>query len=114
MRILHLKYILPCLLLSSIQVFSQSTSTRPKIGLTLSGGGAKGLAHIGILKALDSAGLQVDYVTGTSMGSIIGALYASGYSADSIEKIARNIDWDILLTNSSSLHSLLMEEKDEY
>jgi len=88
--------------------------TRPKIGLTLSGGGAKGLAHIGILKALDSAGLQVDYVTGTSMGSIIGALYASGYSADSIEKIARNIDWDILLTNSSSLHSLLMEEKDEY
>jgi NTE family protein len=51
---------------------------RPKIGLTLSGGGAKGIAHIGILKAIDSAGLKVDYVTGTSIGSIIGALYASG------------------------------------
>ncbi len=53
---------------------------RPKIGLTLSGGGAKGLAHIGILKAIDSAGLSIDYITGTSMGSIIGSLYASGYS----------------------------------
>src|SRR5437868_7722936 len=91
-----------------------AAQTRPKIGVTLSGGGAKGLAHIGILKALDSAGLHIDYVTGTSMGSIIGALYASGYNGDTIEKIARKIDWDLLLTNSSSLHSLLMEEKDEY
>ncbi len=88
--------------------------TRPKIGVTLSGGGAKGLAHIGILKAIDSAGLKVDYVTGTSMGAIIGALYASGYSADTIEKIARGIDWDLLLSNSASLRSLSMDEKDEY
>ncbi|HTR30095.1 MAG TPA: patatin-like phospholipase family protein, partial [Puia sp.] len=65
---------------------------RPKIGLVLSGGGAKGLAHIGILKAIDSAGLRIDYITGTSMGSILGGLYAIGYSADSIEKIARGID----------------------
>jgi len=87
---------------------------RPKIGLTLSGGGAKGLAHIGILKALDSAGLKIDYITGTSMGSIIGALYAAGYSADSIETLARNIDWDLLLSNQSSLRSITMEEKGEY
>ncbi len=91
-----------------------NAQNRPKIGLTLSGGGAKGLAHIGILKAIDSAGLKVDYVTGTSMGSIIGALYASGYSGDSIEKITRSIDWDLLLTNSSSLRSLSIDEKDEY
>ena len=77
---------------------------RPKIGLVLSGGGAKGLAHIGILKAIDSAGLKVDFVTGTSMGSIIGGLYAVGYSADSIEDIARSIDWDLLLSNQSSKH----------
>ena len=89
-------------------------TTRPKIGLTLSGGGAKGLAHIGILKAIDSAGLSIDYITGTSMGSIIGALYASGYSADSIEKIARKIDWDLMLSNQSSLRNIIMEEKDEY
>src|SRR5487761_2489472 len=94
-------------------IFSQS-SHRSKIGVDLSGGGVKGLAHIGILKAIDSAGLKVDYITGTSMGSIMGALYAAGYSADSIEKIARQINWDLLLTNSASLRSLNMDEKDEY
>lgn len=87
---------------------------RPKIGLVLSGGGAKGLAHIGILKAIDSAGLKVDYITGTSMGSIMGGLYAIGYSADSIEKIARHIDWDLLLSNQSSMRAMIMDEKDEY
>jgi len=95
-------------------VFPQSPGKRPRIGLTLSGGGAKGLAHIGILKAIDSAGLKVDYVTGTSMGSILGALYAVGYSADSIERIARRIDWDLLLSNQSTMRSMIMEEKDEY
>ncbi|MBC7904549.1 MAG: patatin-like phospholipase family protein, partial [Gemmatimonadaceae bacterium] len=90
-----------------------SQAKRPSIGLTLSGGGAKGLAHIGILKAIDSAGLKVDYITGTSMGAIVGSLYAVGYRADSIEKIAQKIDWDLLLSNSSSLRSLFMEEKDE-
>lgn len=94
--------------------FTQSSTSRPKIGLTLSGGGAKGLAHIGILKAIDSAGLKVDYITGTSMGSILGGLYAIGYSADSLEKIVRKIDWNLLLSNQSSLRSLFMEEKDEY
>ncbi|QEC66269.1 hypothetical protein FRZ67_02705 [Panacibacter ginsenosidivorans] len=87
---------------------------RPRIGLTLSGGGAKGIAHIGILKAIDSAGLKVDYVTGTSIGSIIGALYASGYTADSIQKIANAMDWDLLLSNAASLRSLSIEEKEEY
>jgi len=89
-------------------------SQRPRIGLVLSGGGAKGLAHIGILKAIDSAGLKIDYITGTSMGSILGALYAIGYSADSIEKITRRIDWDLLLSNQSSMRSVIMEDKDEY
>ena len=87
---------------------------RPKIGLTLSGGGAKGLAHIGILKALDSAGVQVDYVTGTSMGSIIGALYAVGYSGDDIAKMSMDLDWSTLLSNQLPLNGLIMEEKSEY
>ncbi|MBS1665100.1 MAG: patatin-like phospholipase family protein [Bacteroidetes bacterium] len=87
---------------------------RPKIGVVLSGGGAKGLAHIGILKAIDSAGLKVDYITGTSMGSIIGGLYAIGYSADTIEKISRHINWELLLSNQSSMRSMIVEEKDEY
>jgi NTE family protein len=102
--------------LTGLHSFAQTETKdgRPKIGLTLSGGGAKGLAHIGILKAIDSAGLRIDYVTGTSMGSIIGALYAAGYSADSIETIARSIDWDLFLSNQSSLRNIIMEEKSEY
>ncbi|HEY4205678.1 MAG TPA: patatin-like phospholipase family protein [Puia sp.] len=107
-------FALSFLLLSFGSAYPQSPGQRPKIGLTLSGGGAKGLAHIGILKAIDSAGLKIDYITGTSMGSIIGALYAIGYSADSIEKITRRIDWDLLLSNQSTMRSMIMEEKDEY
>src|SRR6201986_3961349 len=87
---------------------------RPKIGVVLSGGGAKGLAHIGILKAIDSAGLKVDYITGTSMGAIIGAMYSVGFSADSIEMLAKKIDWDFLLSNQLSLRNVTMEEKSEY
>ena len=102
------------LLLLAATVDAQPTGTRPKIGLVLSGGGAKGLAHIGILKAIDSAGLKIDYITGTSMGSILGGLYAIGYSADSIEQIARRIDWDLLLSNQSSMRSMIMDEKSEY
>ncbi|MDH7461364.1 patatin-like phospholipase family protein [Chitinophagaceae bacterium 26-R-25] len=103
------------LLFTYFSLSAQSVpATRPKIGLVLSGGGAKGLAHIGILKALDSAGLHIDYITGTSMGSIIGAMYASGYSADSILQIAHGIDWDMLLSNQSQMRSYTMEEKDEY
>ena len=74
----------------------------------------EGLAHIGILKAIDSAGLSIDYVTGTSMGGIIGSLYASGYSADSILYIARRMNWDQILSNQASLRNIIMEEKNEY
>ena len=91
-----------------------STNPKPKIGLVLSGGAAKGLAHIGILKALDSAGLEVDYITGTSMGAIIGSLYAVGYSGKEMEKIVRSTDWFNLLNNNIPLRSLSMEEKEDY
>lgn len=94
-------------------VAAQEKNARPKIGLTFSGGGAKGLAHIGILKAIDSAGLKVDYITGTSMGAIVGALYAVGYSGNEIEKLVYEIDWDVLLSNNTPLQALSMEEKDQ-
>lgn len=106
-------YITIFLTLLSASTFAQ-VNERPRIGVALSGGGAKGLAHIGILKAIDSAGIKVDYITGTSMGSIIGALYAAGYSAAEIEKMAKRMDWDAMLTNQSSLRAIVMEEKDEY
>lgn len=96
-------------LFSSI-LFSQNAE-RPKIGLSLSGGGAKGLAHIGLLKALDSVGLDVDYVTGTSMGAIIGGLYSAGYSGNEIEEIAYQLDWDRLLSNKPPFDMLILPQK---
>lgn len=65
--------------------------------MVLSGGGAKGFAHIGVLKAIDKAGIQIDYVGGTSMGAIVGGLYAAGYSANQIEEIILKTDFLTLL-----------------
>ena len=65
----------------------------PKVGLVLSGGGAKGLAHIGALKKIEEAGVKIDYIGGTSMGAIVGALYASGYSAQELDSIFRKPDF---------------------
>jgi len=70
---------------------------KPKIGLVLSGGGAKGLAHIGVLKVLEEAGVEISYVGGTSMGAIVGGLYAAGYSATELDSIFRDLDADALL-----------------
>ena len=77
--------------LLSIPVLLFSQQKQPKVGLVLSGGGAKGFAHIGVLKEIEKSGLQIDYIGGTSMGAIIGGLYASGYSASQIEKIITDV-----------------------
>ena len=87
---------------------------RPKVGLVLSGGGAKGIAHIGVLKAIDSAGLKIDYVTGTSMGSIIGGLYSVGYSGKEIEKVTKKLNWDELLSGKPIYKYVSIDEKDEF
>lgn len=81
--------------LLSMVVFGQQK--QPKIGLVLSGGGAKGFAHIGVLKEIDKAGIRLDYIGGTSMGAIVGGLYAVGYSANQIEDIIVNTDFMSLL-----------------
>ena len=93
---------------------AQKNATRPKIGLVLSGGGAKGFAHIGILKALEKEGIRPDYITGTSMGSIVGGLYALGYSADELETIVRKTDWDQILSNNIPFTYISYEEKEYY
>lgn len=69
----------------------------PKVGLVLSGGGAKGLAHIGVLKVLEEAGVRIDYIGGTSMGAIVGALYSAGYSAHQLDSIFQSTNFNILL-----------------
>ena len=89
------------------------TITRPKIGLALSGGGAMGFGHIGTLKLLDSLSIPVDYIAGTSMGGIIAALYAVGYTGAEIEEIARNVDWADLFNDAPSRQALPYFQKQE-
>ena len=86
-------------------------SNRPKVGLVLSGGGAKGIAHVGILKIIEELGIPVDYITGTSMGSIIGGLYAYGYSAAELDSILRAADWDVLLSDKAIRSDIYLTEK---
>lgn len=102
------------LLAISLFVIFSASAQRPKVGLVLSGGGAKGISHIGIVQAIDSAGLKIDYVTGTSMGSVIGSLYSVGYSGKQIEKEVDRIDWAVLLSNKPDYKVISIDEKDEY
>ncbi|NIJ43979.1 NTE family protein [Wenyingzhuangia heitensis] len=99
-----LKKILLLFILIHSFVFSQqkeidTLKTPKKIGLVFSGGGAKGFAHIGVLKAIEEANLQVDYIGGTSMGAAVGALYASGYTASQVDSIIMAIDFEKMLTD---------------
>ena len=84
---------------------------RPKVGIVLSGGGAKGAAHIGALKYIEEIGLPVDYIVGTSMGSIIGGLYALGYSPDEIEMMISNLDWSQYMSNSVERRDISSADK---
>ncbi len=92
----------------------EASADTMKFGLVLSGGGAKGLAHIGVLKVLEEEGLRPDVITGTSMGSLVGGLYAAGLSAQQIEELVTDIRWDDLLTNKIPLDRIAMEEKPYY
>lgn len=74
---------------------------RPKIGLVLSGGGARGAAHVGVLKVLEENQIPIDMIAGTSFGAIVGGLYAAGYNANELEEILENIDWQQTLSNSA-------------
>jgi len=84
---------------------------RPRIGLVLSGGGARGFAHVGTLKVMEEAGLRPDYIAGTSMGAILGALYAMGYTADEISTLNLQTDWGELLSNQQPLRTVTYEQK---
>ena len=99
------KYLLVFLMLicCGLSVMAQQQNeggkTRPKVGLVIGGGGAKGAAAIGILKELERAQIPVDYIAGTSIGAIIGGLYAQGYRADDLEKLFRSQNWLALLAD---------------
>jgi len=96
-----MRRLLSCLLLCLFPLIVYATDApRPKIGLVLSGGAARGLAHIGVLKALEEQGIKIDAIAGTSMGAVVGGLYASGYKIDELEKLALNIDWQQALSDA--------------
>lgn len=87
------------IILSQEQNNNEKETKRPKIGLVLSGGGAKGFAHIGVLKVIEEAGIKIDYIGGTSMGAVIGGLYASGYNASQIDSIFQKTNFDNLIND---------------
>lgn len=88
-----------------------TTSQRKKVAVVLSGGGAKGMAHIGVLKVLEKAGIPVDIVTGTSMGSIIGGLYAIGYNANALDSMVRVQDWSYVITDKEDLRHQSLDDR---
>ena len=88
--------------------------TRPRVGLVLSGGGAKGIAHVGVIKVLEELGIPIDYIGGTSMGSIIGGLYAYGYSAHELDSILTHADWGLLLSDRADWTDVFYVNKNEY
>ncbi|MDH3699315.1 MAG: patatin-like phospholipase family protein [Flavobacteriaceae bacterium] len=101
-----------CIMIPGYSQF-QKTDERPKVGLVLSGGGAKGLAHIGALKVIEEAGIKVDYIGGTSMGAIIGALYASGYSAVELDSMFMETNFSELIQDDFPRGAKSFYEKDD-
>ncbi|MDV7696661.1 patatin-like phospholipase family protein [Chryseobacterium soli] len=101
-KLLILLFVFPLLLIQSQVKKDLIIPKNPRIGLSLAGGGAKGFSHVGVLKILDSLGVKVDYIAGTSMGAIVGGLYASGYSGKEIEKIVMDTDFYSLIMDPKS------------
>lgn len=105
------------LLMRSVEVRAADTSTVDsawyggRLGLVLSGGGARGLAHIGVLRALEELGVSPDVITGTSMGAVIGGLYAMGYSARQISELNRAADWNVLLSRHFDMRKVTIDQK---
>lgn len=110
------KVLLLIFMFTCISGFSQELDSIPKdlkVGLVLSGGGAKGFAHVGVLKVLEEAGVRVDYIGGTSMGAMVGSLYASGYSAHEIDSIIRSIAIDKVMLDEVPRKSKPFYEKED-
>lgn len=118
-RIIHILAIMfialtSTMLLGQNDSVSEQVSRRPKVGVVLSGGGAKGIAHLGVLKVLEEQNIPIDYICGTSMGSFIGALYSAGYSTDSIMGILKVSDRDALAKDRVPRDFIDFSERDNY
>jgi len=110
-----LSFFLAVLFFSANSLMAQGNEkkTKPKIGLVLSGGGAKGMAHIGALKVIEEAGIEIDYIGGSSMGAIIGALYASGYTATELDSLFKVTNIGSLIQDNLPRSAKTFYEKDD-
>jgi len=93
------------------QVPVDAAGKRPKLALVLSGGGARGAAHVGVLKVLEANKIPIDFIVGTSMGSVVGGLYAAGYSPDEMEQLFNKLDWSDLLSGDITEDLLSFRDK---
>ena len=98
-------------LLAACRLQADPDPSRPRVGVVLGGGGAKGLAHIGVLKALEAQGIPIDAIAGTSMGAIVGGLYAAGMSPDEIEEVMTGVDWWDVLADPTPRRYLQVRRK---
>lgn len=105
--------ILLLLLLCLPSLADTTTASEPRTGLVLSGGGARGLAHIGVLKQIEKMDIQIHAIAGTSMGAVIGGLYAAGYSAEELERIALEMDWPAALSDSPQREDIPYRRKQD-
>ena len=103
--------LLACVLVCGTVSAQQEETERKKVAVVLSGGGAKGMAHIGVLKVLEKAGIPVDIVTGTSMGSIIGGLYAIGYNANALDSMVRVQDWTYVISDREDMRNQSIDDR---
>lgn len=103
-----------CLLtgMANAEAQPQKKNWRPKVGVVLSGGGVKGAAHVSILRAIEQAGIPIDYIVGTSMGSIVGGLYAMGYSTNQLDSLFRHQDWNFVLSDQPSRRQQSLQERE--
>jgi NTE family protein len=109
--LLLLSFCLPAYFLNAQQNLPNAHGKRPSVGLVLSGGGAKGFAYIGLLRVIQEAGLPIDYIGGSSIGSIMGGLYALGYHPDTIEKMIRCQHWSDIIQDVTQRKYIAYEEK---
>ena len=94
-------------------ILSTSLYPRKKVALVLSGGGAKGTAHVGALKVIEKAGIPIDYIVGTSMGAIVGSLYSIGYTPETLDSIFMAQDWSHLLSDQIQREKMSLQAREQ-
>ena len=119
---IHLCLIVLFYAFAAVQAFGQQPeqhhepvrdNTRLKVGLVLSGGGARGVAHVGVIEWMEKNRIPVDYIAGTSMGGLIGAIYAMGRSPEEMKKLLLSQNWDQLLSQGPGYDQLSFRRKDD-